>query len=99
MNSSPYIVKRRQRVGDWICGVCKNLNFSFRNQCKSNEQYPGNRCNKFPHRKSSKQSFRGFRTLVLIHYEEPIESVDELLENQIDPIVKSSLLVLDLDQF
>lgn len=58
----------------------------------------GNRCNKLPHKKSQKQTFRGFRTLVLIHYEEPIDnrSIDDLIENQMDPIVKSSLLVLDL---
>ncbi|CAD8202806.1 unnamed protein product [Paramecium pentaurelia] len=91
MNNSPYIVKRKQRNGDWVCGICKNLNFSFRNTC--------NRCNKPPTKTPSKHQYRGFQTLVLIHYEEPTESIDELLENQIDPNVTSSLLVLDLDQF
>lgn len=58
----------------------------------------GNRCNKFPIKKSKKSAFRGFRTLVLISYEENIEnkSCEDLIENSIDPIVKSSLLVLDL---
>ncbi|CAK90986.1 unnamed protein product (macronuclear) [Paramecium tetraurelia] len=91
MNNSPYIVKRKQRIGDWVCGNCKNLNFSFRNAC--------NRCNKPPTKTPSKHQYRGFQTLVLIHYEEPTESMDDLLENQIDPNVTSSLLVLGLDQF
>ncbi|CAD8127416.1 unnamed protein product [Paramecium sonneborni] len=91
MNNSPYIIKKKQRNGDWVCGICKNLNFSFRSTC--------NRCSKLPNKTSSKHQYRGFQKLVLIHYEEPTESIDENLEYIIDPNVTSSLLILGLDQF
>lgn len=25
--------ERDERIGDWVCIICKNLNFSFRNKC------------------------------------------------------------------
>lgn len=25
--------KHHERAGDWVCAICKNLNFSFRNKC------------------------------------------------------------------
>ncbi|KAM3137050.1 hypothetical protein pb186bvf_010778 [Paramecium bursaria] len=86
--SCSYVVKQKPRDGDWVCSVCSNLNFSFRNQC--------NRCLKYPRRKRNSQ-FCGFKTIVLIQYEDFTDTIEEdYKETWIDPAVQASLVSLDL---